>query len=115
MENDPVPTAPGTETLRNLHWVVRAIDELFAFGRGTANHDCLGGRRFHRRTGRAGKSFESHLGAIVAGQDVRKSSAHVVSSQQFETVASLSVRRQVGRLRSYCARLNSATCSTPEL
>ncbi|PYS58127.1 MAG: hypothetical protein DMF76_20225 [Acidobacteria bacterium] len=101
--------------LRHLPWVIGAIDELFTFRRGTANCDCLGSGRFHWWTGRAGESFESHLGAAVTSQNVRESSAHVISSQQFETVASLSVRRQVGRIRSYSSRLNAATSASPEL
>src|SRR5438874_8487997 len=109
------PPLTALRRLRHLAWIVFSVDELFAFGRGTANNDCPGSRRFHRRTGRAGESSESHLGAIVASQDVRKSSADIIGSQQFETVSSRSVRRQVGRLRRYCSRLNSATCSTPEL
>src|SRR5438874_13016679 len=109
------PPLTALRRLRHLAWIVFSVDELFAFGRGTANHDCPGSRRFHRRTGRAGESFEGHLGAIVAGHDMRKSSAHVISSQQFETVTSLSVRGQVGHLRRYRSRLNSAPCATPEL
>src|SRR2546425_11281027 len=104
---------PVLKRLRHLPWVVRTIDKLFALGCGAANDDCLGSRRVHRRTGRAGEGFEGYLGAVVASQDVRKGSAQVISSQQLETVANLSVRRQGGRLRRYCSRLNSTTCAAP--
>src|SRR5437667_11817426 len=72
--------------LRHLAWIVFSVDELFAFGRWTANRYCLGRGRIHRRASCAGKRFESHLCPSVTSQHVRKGSAHVISSQQVDTV-----------------------------
>src|ERR1051326_303646 len=101
--------------LRNLARIVLSVNEFFALGRRAAHGNCLGCRRLHRRARTARGSLEGYFRMVVARKHVREGGAEVISDQQFKTVASLAVRRQLSYFRCDDARLNAAARAMSEL